>query len=387
MDRLKVLCVDDEINVLEGLALHLQRTYDMTIATSGQEGLEALAKKGPFAVVMSDMRMPMMDGATFLGRVRELAPDTTRMLFTGYTDVNAAIEAVNKGQIFRFLTKPCPPAELRMAFDAAVKQYQLVTSERVLLEQTLRGAIKALIDILALTSPLAFGRAGRVRQYVCALANELHLENRWQVEVAAMLSQLGSIAVPEDILMKYYSGETLSAKEREIINRITTVTDSFLANIPRLEPVREILAKHVTPFVKTGGGQVVKNEITVAASILRVAVAYDELESHGLSTQKALEALRGRKREYDPAIVELLAQVLSTVVDERVVRDVPLRALGVGMVLGEDLRTKTGLLIVSRGFEVTTGFLEKTRNFANGFVQEPIRVTVKTRKEIEEERS
>ncbi len=153
MDKLAVLCVDDEPHVLSGLALHLGRTYRVVTATSGEEGVAALTERGPFAVVLSDMRMPGMDGAQFLAHARELMPDATRMLLTGQADVDSAVAAINDGRIFRFLTKPCPPEDLRAAFAMAVEQYDLVMAERVLLNQTLLGSVKALTQVLSLTSP------------------------------------------------------------------------------------------------------------------------------------------------------------------------------------------------------------------------------------------
>jgi DNA-binding NtrC family response regulator len=110
--RPRVLCVDDEPNVLEGLRLHLERPYRLSTATGDAEGLAILERDGPCAIVISDMRMPKMDGAAFLGQVRQRFPDTVRMLLTGHADIDAAIAAVNEGQIFRFLSKPCPPAQL-----------------------------------------------------------------------------------------------------------------------------------------------------------------------------------------------------------------------------------------------------------------------------------
>src|SRR5437868_1164007 len=143
--RPKILCVDDEPNILAGLALHLERRYEVATATSGAAGLEYLERDGSTAVVLSDMRMPEMDGAAFLSQVRQLRPDSVRLLLTGQTDIAAAIAAINQGQIFRFLSKPCPPDILMDAVKAAVEQHRLVTSERVLLEQTLRGSIKTLM--------------------------------------------------------------------------------------------------------------------------------------------------------------------------------------------------------------------------------------------------
>ena len=106
--RPKVLCVDDEPRVLEGLSLHLRRMYEVEVATSGNAGLAVLERDKTFAVVISDMRMPGMNGAVFLSRSREIAPDAVRMLLTGQTDMTSAVQAVNVGQIFKFLTKPCP---------------------------------------------------------------------------------------------------------------------------------------------------------------------------------------------------------------------------------------------------------------------------------------
>ncbi|MBV9949331.1 MAG: response regulator, partial [Myxococcales bacterium] len=114
----RVLCVDDEPNVLEGLALSLRRGHDVVTAGGGEAGLEILGRDPTIAAVVSDMRMPGMDGATFLGKARALAPDATRVLLTGQTELDAAITAINEGRIFRFLTKPCPPAVLVPAVEA-----------------------------------------------------------------------------------------------------------------------------------------------------------------------------------------------------------------------------------------------------------------------------
>jgi len=157
----KILCVDDEPLILEGLTRQLRRNYQVKTAVGGEAALAVLEKESPFAVVISDMRMPGMNGAEFLKRSLKGWPDTVRMLLTGQTELDAAISAVNEGNIFRFLTKPCAPDALTSALTAAVNQYRLVTTERVLLEQTLHGSIKTLTDILALAQPTAFGRATR----------------------------------------------------------------------------------------------------------------------------------------------------------------------------------------------------------------------------------
>jgi DNA-binding NtrC family response regulator len=131
-----VLCVDDEPRVLDGLKLTLGRSIDVSTARSGPEGLALLKQMAGAAVVISDMRMPGMDGAAFLTKVREQWPDSTRLLLTGEAGRDAAVAAVNEGQIFRFLTKPCMPEKLIAAVEAAARQQQLVIAEKMLLQQT-----------------------------------------------------------------------------------------------------------------------------------------------------------------------------------------------------------------------------------------------------------
>jgi response regulator RpfG family c-di-GMP phosphodiesterase len=368
--RPRVLCVDDEPHVLEGLTLHLRRAFEVHTATSGAQGLEALGQNGPFAVALSDMRMPEMNGAAFLARVQQKAPDTVRMLLTGYADLQSAIVAVNEGQIFRFLTKPCPPDQLRLAFDAAAEQHRLVTAERDLLEQTLLGSIKTLADILSMTNPIAFGRAMRIKQHVSELADGLGLRSRWQVKVAAVFSQLGAISLPEETAEKYYYGKELSVPESAMVARMPGVAEELLANIPRLEPVREILAQQGMRF-ENGGGE---GDTSFGARILKIAVEFDELESGGLSPRLALETMRAREGWYDPQILEVFAQFKGAAAEQQEVQEVPLKSVRVGMVFAEDVQTRTGVILVTRGFEVTPSFAEKLRNFRKGWVNEPLRV-------------
>ncbi len=117
----RLLLVDDERQVLDGLALHLCRKYEVVARTSGAAALEALSTNGPFSAVISDQRMPHMSGVELLAEVRVRAPDVARVLLTGYADLTSAIAAVNDAGVHRFLTKPCPPAQLAKALDEALE--------------------------------------------------------------------------------------------------------------------------------------------------------------------------------------------------------------------------------------------------------------------------
>src|SRR3569832_644244 len=155
----KVLLVDDEPHVVESLAQLLRREFDVRTASEPQVALRTLNEITDLAVVISDFRMSGMDGATLLHEIMFRRPDVARILLTGEAGREGAIRAVNEGQILRFLTKPCPIEDLRKAIEAGVVQHRLVHAEREVLKETLIGCIKALMEVLAIANPVAFGRA------------------------------------------------------------------------------------------------------------------------------------------------------------------------------------------------------------------------------------
>jgi response regulator RpfG family c-di-GMP phosphodiesterase len=374
--RARILCVDDEPAVVEGLELQLRRRYEVSIALSAEQALARVAQRGPFTVVISDMRMPGMDGATLLSRIRTLSPATVRMLLTGFADMSAAAAAVNEGQIFRFLTKPCPPELLQRAVQDAVEQNRLLTAERELLERTLRGAVQALNDVLSLTDPESFGRASRIQRLALALGQRLRLNPLWPLELAALLAPLGRVSLPPDVARRMRQGEALSADEQAMVQRVPEVTDRLIGSIPRLEPVREILRQASRPTTQNipPSGNPELQMILRAARALRLATEYDELESQGYSAAMALAQLRERISQYEPALIDALVAEKGTETTTVQVRSLLVRHLQVGMVLAEDLYTQAGQRLIARGFEITPGFIERARNFRPGMLREPVRV-------------
>jgi CheY-like chemotaxis protein len=362
--RAQILCVDDEPNVLEGLSMHLRRSHELFTATSGREALETLRERPAIAVVISDMRMPGMDGATLLAKARELAPQAVRLLLTGQTELDAAISAVNDGQIFRFLTKPCPPPRLLAAVEAAVEQHRLLGAERVLLEQTLHGSIKALTDVLGLVDPVSFGRASRIKSLVGELCAALGIQQRWQVEVAAMLSQLGNMTLPAETVEKLTSGEPLGANEQQMVARLPGVIEQLLGNIPRLEQVRELLALALRSSAQraSASDETRDHQTRRAAGVLRIALECDALEARGLRDAALLSELRARSGAFDAPVLDALAKLRDRQPQGQATSAVAISALRVGMVFAEDVRSKLGIMLAARGFEVTQSFIERVRN-------------------------
>lgn len=369
-----VLCVDDEVRVVESLALSLRRDYQVHTALGGEEGLQKLKDLGSVAVVVSDMRMPGMDGATFLKKVMRTYPQISRILLTGEPGRDAAVNAVNEGQIFRFLTKPCAPDQLKSAIDDAVIQHRLVHAERSILQETLVGCIQALIDVLAITNPVAFGRASRVKRMAMSLAAELGCSGFWQLEAAAMLSQLGYLSLPVELVEKLYYGERLTPEERVLADGVPKVANKLLDHIPRLEPVLQILSAVQASNEELralGDGT-----IGLGARLLALVLDYDSLVTQGQGSEVAVKTVRGNSSRYGEPLVEKFAKLLGATSGASEVREMPLRLVKPGMTMQNDLRTHMGTLLVPRGFEITATFLQRLHNFGAGILAEKVKVLV-----------
>lgn len=369
-----VLCVDDEVRVVESLAVHLRRDYQVHTALSGAEGLQRLKELRGAAVVISDMRMPAMDGAAFLKRVMLSFPTAVRILLTGDPGRDTSVQAVNEGQIFRYLTKPCAPDQLKSALEAAVMQHRLFNAERMVLQETLIGCIQALIDVLAITNPVAFGRARRIKRLAVRLAEQLGHTGFWQLEAASMLSQLGYFSLPVDTVEKLYYGQRLTPDEEVLAGAAPEVIEKLLGHIPRLEPVTQILeAASRSPEHLNSLGD---GTIAVGARLLTLVLEYDTLVTQGNSSDVVIQTLRAKAGRYGEAAIEKLAALVGAGAATSELRVMPLRLVTPGMTIMQDLHTHMGTLLVPRGFEITESFLERMRNFGSSVLTEEVKVLV-----------
>jgi response regulator RpfG family c-di-GMP phosphodiesterase len=372
--RPRVLCVDDEPRVVEGLVLHLRKDYDVHTALNGEQALQKLRSIGGAAVVVSDMRMPTMDGATLLNRIMASYPETTRILLTGEAGREVAVHAVNKGQIFRFLTKPCPPEQLRAAVEAGVIQFRLLQSERDMLQETVLGCIKALVDVLAIANPVAFGRATRVQRTAMAFAETLECRDFWQLEAAALLSQIGYLSLSADLVNKLYYGQPVTKEESEQAGSVPAVAIKLLEHIPRLEPVMQILS--ALQYSDQQIARLGEGTVGLGSRILALSLEYDALTARGQSLEACLKAFRDRPGRFGAALTEKFAAYLGGGKAPSDRHKLPLHSVRPGMIIEQDVRSHSGTLIVPRGFEVTPAFLEKIANFGVELMAEKVEVRI-----------
>ncbi len=354
-EREKVLYVDDDPDILAAYQRMFRKQFHIETEQVAERALTTLESQGPYAVIVADMRMPGMDGLEFLAHARKATPQSVRIMLTGAgTDPAAIIEAINQGHIFRFLTKPCPPEAMAQALSSAIDQYRSALSERDLLRHTLSGAIKLLNDVLALVKPAALTRAQRVTALAQRLAMEAGASADSQVGIAALLSQLGCLALPDDMVRKVASGVPLAHKELRLFEQHPLVGRDLIANIPRLESVAAIVGYQERRF--DGGGMsedpVRGDAIPFESRVLKLALDYDGRVAGGDSPVEAYREIRHRDGWYDPALVSSLLQLL--IADGVYV----IRSLGLGevtsdMMLAEDLRSPEGLVLLMRGTELT----------------------------------
>ncbi|MDY6967569.1 MAG: HD domain-containing phosphohydrolase [Spirochaetota bacterium] len=360
----KVLFVDDDVNILSSFKRQLRSKFDVETAESGRKGLEILKNNGPYSIVVSDYRMPEMNGVEFLTEVREIAPDSVRFMLTGQADMQAVVDIVNKGSIFRFLIKPCPIELVEKNINDGIEQYNLIKAEKELLENTLSGSVKMLAEILATVKPLAFSRAARIRLLSIQLSKVCKMKNQWEMEIAAILSQIGCVTISEEILTKVYSGITPSQKEIEIFESHVTTGMELISKIPRLEKVAKIVYYQEKNYDGSGFPEddVKGNSIPLGARILKILYAYDTFLLSGASEDQALQRIKLLKNRFDPAIVHVFDKVMSLKKKYKKV-EIELDKLNTSMIIAEDIEIMSGVTVASKGQEVTSSTIVLLKNF------------------------
>ena len=404
---LTILCVDDEPNILSALRrLFRARGYRVLLAQGGQAGLELLESE-PVDLVISDMRMPEMDGAQFLEHVRSRWPDPVRLLLTGYADIASIIEAINRGEIYRYITKPWDDNDIllivhealaRRALELEQRRLQALVSRQNEELHTFNAHLEALVlargaellnanDLLQgandklksnfITSVKVFtalvelrgghlaGHARRVADLSRRLALKCALDAKLAQEIfiAALLHEVGKVGFADELLATPVV--QMDAPQLELYRSHPARATQLLMPLQDLKGSVDIIAAQLERFDGAGFPKRLSgNSIPLGARILALASDYDNLQM-GVLAQRHLaqrhlapdEALavivQGSGKRYDPATVAVLVELLGAVaaVDAMpaTVCETPVmaRALQVGMVLSRDLITPSGLLMLS----------------------------------------
>ncbi len=367
-DEEKILLVDDDPNVLSGYTRQLRHKFNVETANGGADGLLRLKDATPYAVIVSDYRMPMVDGVTLLCTAREKSPDTVRIMLSGQADMQAAIDAINKGAFFRFLLKPCSTDVLTSHLEAALQQYRLVTAEKTLLEKTLRGSVELLTEILGMANPLAFRRAQRIAELCAEIVKQMEQVSVWEINCSAMLSQIGCITFTPRLQQKIQDHEDLNEKDREEYARHAETTARLLSRIPRLETVAESIRLQNRRYDGQNASDdgLVAANLPVGARILKVAIDYDDLASKNWQPSAILDRLKSFSGAYDPKILLALERAVTHKGQQqqaRALREMNIEELQIGMTLAEDLHAISGMLILPKDHVISEVSYMRLVNF------------------------
>ena len=370
----KILFVDDEPDILSSFKRQFRNKADISTANSGQEALDLMDSEGEFAVIVSDMRMPSMDGAEFLEKAKKKSPNTIRILLTGQTDQSSAIAAINKGQIFSFLSKPCPQDILQDTLKSAIRQYRLINTEKDLLKNTVKGSIELLSELLAIVKPHVFSNFNRIKKYIRHMANELGEVDTWDFEVAGMLYSLGYLTLPEELIEKALDPNSeLSPHEKLVLQDIPLISSKMINHIPRLENIAEMvrLSNKVNHLIHNDV-EVVHGRVLLGADMLKIALKFDKVLESGHNLKSAINLLK-QDDELNPKLIEKLSNIQVGHEDDALTVNV--NNLLPGMVLLEDMITDNKSTLLAKGTELTEELLVRIRLYTqNQKMSRPIKI-------------
>ncbi len=374
----KIMLVDDEPKILDGYARSLRKQFDITTCCGGAEALKLNEQEGPFAVIVSDMRMPEMTGVELLSKIKTIEPDTVRIMLTGNADQKTAVDAVNEGDVFKFLTKPCSPLDMGVSLRAAIEQYRLIRAEKELLEHTVKGSIAALAEVLSLVRPGVYGRTNQYKEDMLAVAEKIGVEGDWKLETTAHFSLVGTTSLSDELVERALSGAQLSADDHASFINHPIAGYNVLAKIPRIEEVAESIRYQLKNFDGTGVPEdsVTGEDIPLGARMLRAIMQLDLYERSGMPTTEALATLESESGLFDPAITQALKEIRHERLEEEIV-EISVEHARNGMTLADDIKTLTGTLLITRGQELTDAVRERLNNFvSNGQVSPIIAVKI-----------
>lgn len=380
----RILFVDDDANVLAALQRNLRKLFVLDTATSAAIALQKLRTEGPYAVIVADMSMPVMNGVELLELVRKISPDTVRLMLTGNADQQSATDAVNRGRVHHFLTKPCPQETLVPALEEALRHHRAIVAEKTLLDQTLNGALQVLTDVLAVLDPEAFGHAQLCRAAVRETAHQLGLGSTWDLEIAAQLADLGRVTLPPTLREKVRARQVLTESERQLVARIPEFSAKLLGSIPRLGPVAEAVLYQNKNFDGSGfpADDRRGDDIPLGGRVLRAVRSLLAMHRGGMPVDDAITAIASGPEHYDPAVARALVACAPIFRSKPVavavgVRCLPLAELAPGYLLISDIVTVDGVMVLGAGATLESVHLQRLRNFASlNPIVEPITVEI-----------
>jgi response regulator RpfG family c-di-GMP phosphodiesterase len=363
----RILIVDDNDDYLQGLRSLLEGRFDVDAASSGAEGLELLRGGRSYAVVVSDMHMPGMNGVDFLAQCELWSPLTTRVLLTGDAARRVAASASSVSHCFQVLPKSMRPAELLAKVELALVHHERTGMEYELLETTLRPSINLLLELFSATAPASFDMSLRLQRTVRRFAEAMNLPMPWEMEMAAGLARIGMATLPPHIGAKISRREKLSPAEQKLVDKVPEASAQMIEAVPRLARVAEIVRYQWKHFDGSGlpTDERKAESIPIGARILKIFTDRAWLEMDGVASTAARQKMEARRGIYDPTLLAASFQHFP----DRIAQDtnspsrfVPVENLQAKQTAVHDIVTTTGIRLVAANSRLTSAALQRIRN-------------------------
>ena len=365
MTQHKILFVDDERSLLNGIERRLGDDFDIWTAESGAEGLETIQEQGPFAVIFTDMQMPRMNGVEFASQGQALAPDSTFVMLTGNQDQQTAVEAINRGNVFRFLNKPCDSEDLRKAIHDGIRQYELVTHEKELLNKTFVRSVSILTDVIEITQPDLIGRADQIGSKMEELCRALEIDNRWEYKLAARLSLVGLALLAKDKRDLVMNESHRSQNARLALEESMMITSRLISDTPRLGGIASLLSEQrKSEGNLTEGEPASENEVVqTGATLLRVATHWEFLAQQGLDASSIQDELTALMPELPGTLLDSVVNGQASEDSNVTYLDCHPTDLEPGMVVSRDIRSADGIVLVRSGRRLSQAMIQNLASY------------------------
>lgn len=349
-----ILFVDENDSAMQGQAKLLPESCSLLFASSYKAALRELKAAGNCRLLISELGLNGEDGIKFLSHVSKRYPKTIRMILTDRRDFSDALDALNTARVFQFLEKPCSPDFLKSNIAKALQQYEADRGQERAMHNALVGSVNALVDVLDLVNPEAIGFGKRIHDRVMMAGKRLGFKPLWHLELAVLLSHIGCVALPNDILRKVDEGTPLSPEEKQIFGMHPSIAASLLANIDQMAPVADIIRHQ---------HEAVSPEQPLGARIIKVALDLDRYERSGREPQVVLEKMSAKATIYDPRVVKSMISDLCPGGICAVSQELSIEELKEGMIVAKDLVNKEGTVLLLRGQPISKASLSRLKSF------------------------
>ncbi|MBI9078269.1 MAG: response regulator [Pseudodesulfovibrio sp.] len=360
-----ILFVDDNDSAMTNLPKKFHAKFNLRYTSSYKKALAILKSDEQCGLLISELGLNNEDGITFLRTIRKFYPKTIRMVMTASTTFSDAFDALNSAQASRFIQKPCPADTLTKIIIHGMQLYEEALQKQQAMRKALLGSVNALVDILDLVNPEAMGFSKRIRNRVMKTGKALGIKRLWQLELAVMLSHIGCVALPSEIMEKMDQGKKLSPEEQQIFGMHPSIASNLLANIDQMSTVAEIIS-HQHDFLTP--------DQPLESRIIKIALDLDRLERKGNTPLAILDKMRTKPKAYDPKVVETMAKLLANR-NTKSVYQLNIEELKEGMIMAKDMINKDGVKLLLRGQPISKASLIRLKAFhiALGII-EPIHV-------------